>query len=147
MERRTSNCRDARAQALITVDRADRDLLHAELIARLDELREIPAAIRRGDFEEARRQRCRFERATRLLDDLGWNALDAGEQFALTMDVDTLTQIISDIGTRALRRLKTPRSTYEAAEHNLRLLAACCGLIDQLREARGAVASARRPGP
>jgi len=74
--------------ARTTIDRRERDMLHAEVMLDFNGLNDIVVTIENDNWPEAQQLRQRFEDDFRLLDDIGWSALDGREEFEITMPAE-----------------------------------------------------------
>jgi hypothetical protein len=96
---------------LTTIDRPTREALHAGLVLDLSGLSGVWALLDQNRAAEARRLRERIEQDWRLLDDLGWEAVDPRHSFELTMPPGQLVEVVRRLHQQALACL---RATAEA---------------------------------
>ena len=112
----------------ITINREDRNAIWGEIRLDLTALNDVEESLDQGDVECARSMRGRFERHSRLLDDLGWAKADSREEFPLTMPVQQLEQAVRWHRHRVLEEL--PES--EHVDDDLDVLSACDHVLEQL---------------
>ena len=112
----------------ITINREDRNAIWGEIRLDLTALSDVEESLDQGDVECARSMRSRFERHSRLLDDLGWAKADSREEFPLTMPVQQLEQAVRWHRHRVLEEL--PESKH--VDDDLDVLSACDHVLEQL---------------
>jgi len=112
----------------ITINREDRNAIWGEIRLDLTVLSDFEESLDKGDVEYARGMRGRFERHSRLLDDLGWAKADRRDEFALTMPPQDLEQAVRWHRHRVLEDL--PGS--EHVDDDLDVLSACDHVLEQL---------------
>ncbi len=99
-----------------------REAIYEFLVEQLSRLTDLPLAIKREDFDTAKRLAREFSQYFRLLDDLGWGA-DGRLEVALTMSseelVDALRRLYTD-ADGALRGSPEEREAREAEEADRR---------------------------
>src|SRR5689334_16893874 len=95
----------------ITINRDDRNAIWGEINLDLTTLWDLEESLgqeslsHQGDAESARTMRGRFERHSRLLDDLGWAKGDGRDEFALTMPAQDLERAVKWHRQRVLDEL------------------------------------------
>lgn len=89
----------------VTTTREQRTVLYEEAIVDLADTTDLYHALERGRYDEARRLRWEYDAVYRLIDDLGWNPSDPGEQFAITMSGSQLAQVLRRVMRLASERL------------------------------------------
>jgi hypothetical protein len=87
------------------IRREQRDALYREVVLDLTDIGSVMVAIDDGDYALARKLRTRYETQLRLLDDIGWNPNDPGEEFELTMPDTELAQLMLRLGRLRLARI------------------------------------------
>lgn len=121
----------------ITIDRTQRDVLWADIVADLTGIDDIYRALDHGEFAKAQVLRCRFEEDMRLLDDIGWAREDhESDSYAITVPPDDLRRTIKrlhDIAERIAHR-QLVESSLDDIVRSLRTHA---GLLDQIEQAVG----------
>jgi hypothetical protein len=105
-----------------TITGEQREAIYEFLVAGLSRLTDLPLAIKREDFDTAKRLAREFSQYFRLLDDLGWGT-DGRPEVALTMSpeelVDALRRLYAD-ADGALGGSPEEREAREAEEADRR---------------------------
>jgi hypothetical protein len=79
----------------ITIDREQRHVLWADLVADLTGIDDVYRALDHGEWAKAQALRCRFEEDMRVLDDIGWARDDnESETYAITVAPEALRRTI-----------------------------------------------------
>lgn len=117
----------------ITITRAQRDAIWADLVADLSAIGDIDIALRHDEWAKARELRTRFEQDMRLLDDLGWGQHDPGEQFALTIAPDDLTRTLQRLYDSAEQHAHT-HLLQSGIDEAIRSMRAISTVLDQLED-------------
>jgi len=120
----------------VTITRAQRDALYEEVLGELTGVGDIYICLDHGDAEQARRLWERFEGQLRLLDDIGWGAVEAQERFSLDMPHELLVRTLGRLQERAEQavgsHISEPKDGVEIAERGLRVIGACRAALGQL---------------
>lgn len=85
----------------ITLDRTQRDALHAACLLDLTGVDEVELYVREGDFEEASALIARITGTAALLDDLGWDPETSRERFPLHGDAERLRAVVARLRHQA----------------------------------------------
>ena len=85
----------------ISLDRAQRDALHAACMLDLTGMDEIELYVREGDFDEARAITDRVLGTASLLEDLGWDPETTRQEFLLRGDPVRLRSVIARLREQA----------------------------------------------
>lgn len=93
----------------LTIDRATRDVLWRDLIQYVlkepsDDI--VKSALQR-EVDDAARLGRRLRHGLRLMDDLGWDRLDARREFEITMDRSEVRQLLATMGSQAGAMIET----------------------------------------
>jgi hypothetical protein len=124
----------------VTITRAQRDALYEEMLTDPTAVGDIHLELDNGDGEEARRLWRRFEAELRLLDELGWAAVEPCEQFAIDLPPALLVRALAHLQERSEHavgeHLNAPDDSLEIAQQAVQVLAACRGAFEQLADQR-----------
>ena len=85
----------------ITIDRDERDVLHAACMLDLSDMEEVVACIRDGAYDEARALRDRILSTTLLLDHLGWDPAAGEGPYVVQADPDWLREVVGRLREQA----------------------------------------------
>jgi hypothetical protein len=126
----------------VTITREQRTALYEEAIADLSDTTDLYHVLSLGKYDEARRLRWEYDAIYRLIDDLGWNPADPGEQFAITMSDSQLAQVVRRIMRLASDRLASyverrpgldpDEDPLGMARHTSVVTTLCTDLLEQL---------------
>lgn len=120
----------------IKITREQRDAIYAEICTDLAGTGDIQLELDNGDYEAARRHRRRFEDDMRLLDDLGWEPEQDGEEFEITMPAQQLTRALRGLNDNARAivhsHIVEPLAEREQAARSVVAQAAYGDLLAQL---------------
>jgi hypothetical protein len=87
--------------ATIKLNREQRDAIYGELVLDLNGTGDIRINLDGEDYDAAQRLRRRYEDDMRLLDDLGWEPEQDGDEFEVTMDRDELARVLRRLNRSA----------------------------------------------
>lgn len=87
--------------ATIKLNREQRDAIYGELVLDLSGTGDIRINLDGEDYDAAQRLRRRYEDDMRLLDDLGWEPEQDGDEFQVTMDHDELARVLRRLNRSA----------------------------------------------
>jgi len=102
----------------ITLDKTQRDVLHAACLLDLSGVDEIELYVRRGDFSQARALAERVVQTASLLDRIGWDPHTAEERFDLRGDPVALRRVIARLRQQAQDSLRD-QSAWMSADARL----------------------------
>lgn len=124
----------------VTISRAHRDALYAEVVDVLAAIDDIQLELENGEGEEARRLWRRFDAVLRLLDQLGWDPVQPRDQVAIDLPPELLVRALGQLEERAehgvREHLARPNDSLEIAQQAIHVIAACRGAIEQLADQR-----------
>lgn len=126
----------------ITINRAQRDAMHQEVVLDLNGLTDLWTEFDAGNYERAKELRQRFVLDMRLLDDLGWEPEPDADEFALTMDgVDlawVVSHLIAQTGAIIHTHIVEPIERTPDAERSVMAQTALGSILGQLAQGRAA---------
>lgn len=124
----------------VTITRAQRDALYEEVLCDLTGVGDIYLCLDKGDAEQARRLWERFEGQLRLLDEIGWGAVEPRERFSIELPDEILVRALGWLQERAEQavgsHISEPKDGVEVAQRGLRVLGACRDVLGQLASQR-----------
>jgi len=130
----------------VTITRAERDALYAELLGELSAIGDVYVELNRGNAEAARRMWRKFDPELQLLDCLGWRQVEPLEEFELDLDARVLERAIAAIRDRGdylvAQHFEEQQESLGVAHHGLHVIATCRRVLAQLAadDERGAKA-------
>jgi hypothetical protein len=136
-----------REGVVLSVGRDDRNALWWLVVSDLTGVSDIHLYLNKGDVRSAMRLRRRFERAMRLLDDLGWEAEPGRERVVLTMPHNQLRPLLERVYWESVGSLadRPGELVEQAREYREALVVLCSSLLARMSEvqpASGLTASA-----
>jgi hypothetical protein len=128
--------------ATIAINRQQRDAIYQEVVLDLNGLTDLWTEFDDGNFDRARELRDQFVLDMRLLDDLGWEPEQGGDEFALTMDGVDLAWVVSHLivqtGAIIHTHIVEPIERTPHAERSVQAQTALGSILGQLAQGRAA---------
>jgi hypothetical protein len=132
----------------ISISREQREAIYQEVVLDLNGLTDLWTEFEAGNYERAKELRQRFVFDMRLLDDLGWEPEQAGDEFALTMDGVDLAWVVSHLivqtGAIIHTHIVEPIERTPHAERSVQAQTALGSILGQLAQGKAADEQADR---